>query len=381
MKKIITAIVVSLVIAGCAGGLRGKSNLVQPTELNSAIPSNLVVKSWEVKTGSQTSKDSNLRFLISDDGTGTLFIAGQKGVVTAIDANSGSKIWEHKVDSPLYTGVGYSQGVLLVGRQDAHVEALSASGGESMWSKKVLGVPAVLPVGNGNIAIVRTLFGAVETFDLQTGDDRWAYIFNNSELSVRGAAPPTFLNGDVLVASDEGTLALIDAKTGAKKWSTVLSQPINGSFMGGLRDVDAAMIVTNDRIFVGQYLTGITALTHQGHKLWQKGKGTYAGLAFVGDKVISVERDSTIQALNAKDGASLWDNKDLRGRNLTKPVLVGDRIVVGDYQGYVHVIDSATGTLQGSTKIGSTGFLLDIREINGSVYLLDYSGTLYKVSI
>jgi len=381
MKKIITAMIVSLVIAGCAGGLRGKSNLAQPTELNSTIPSNLVMKSWEIKTGSQTPKDSNLRFLIADDGVSTLYIAGQKGVVTAIDMNSGQKVWEKKVGSPLYTGVGYSQGVLLVGRQDAHIEALSASGGDSMWSKKVLGVPAVPPVGNGDVAIVRTLFGAVETFNLQTGEDDWAYIFNNSELSVRGAAAPTFLNNDVLVASDEGTLALIDAQTGMQKWSTVLSEPLNGSFMGGLRDVDAAMIVTTDRIFVGQYLSGITALTHQGRKLWQKGKGTYAGLAFTGNAVISVERDSTVQALDAKDGSPMWDNQDLRGRNLTKPVLVGNHIVVGDYEGYVHVLDSATGTLQGSTKIGSTGFLLDIKEINGSVYLLDYSGTLYKVSI
>lgn len=373
--------IVSLVIAGCAGGLRGKSNLAQPTELNSAIPSNLVMKSWEIKTGSQTPKESNLRFIIADDGVSTLYIAGQKGVVTAIDMNSGQKVWENKTNSPLYTGVGYSQGVLLVGRQDAHIEALSASSGDSMWSKKVLGVPAVPPVGNGDVAIVRTLFGAVETFNLQTGEDDWAYIFNNSELSVRGAAPPTFLNNDVLVASDEGTLALIDAQTGMQKWSTVLSEPLNGSFMGGLRDVDAAMIVTKDRIFVGQYLSGITALTHQGRKLWQKGKGTYAGLAFTGNAVISVERDSTVQALDAKDGSPMWDNQDLRGRNLTKPVLVGNRIVVGDYEGYVHILDSATGTLQGSTKIGSTGFLLDIKEINGSVYLLDYSGTLYKVSI
>ncbi len=381
MKKIITAIIVSLVIAGCAGGLRGKSNLAQPTELNSAVPSNLVMKSWEIKTGSQTPKESNLRFLIADDGGGTLYIAGQKGVVTAVDMSTGSKVWENKVGSPLYTGVSYSQGVLLVGRQDAHIEALSANGGTSIWSKKVLGVPAVTPVGNGELAIVRTLFGAVETFDLQTGEDRWAYIFNNSELSVRGAAPPTFLNGDVLVASDEGTLALIDAATGAQKWNAILSQPLNASFMGGLRDVDAAIIVTQDRIFVGQYLSGITALNHQGRKLWQKGAGTYAGLVFANNSVISVARDSTLQALDAQDGAELWNNRDLRGRNLTKPVLVGNRIVVGDYQGYVHVLDSVTGTLQGSTKIGSTGFLLDIKEINGNVYLLDYSGTLYKVSI
>ncbi|PWD86621.1 PQQ-binding-like beta-propeller repeat protein [Ignatzschineria cameli] len=381
MKKIITTLIISLVIAGCAGGLRGKSNLTPPTELDLTVPATLVSKSWQIKTGSQTAKESNLRFYIADDGLGTLYVAGEKGVITAVDSHNGQKRWEVKTQSPLYTGISYSQGILLVGTQDGYIEALSASNGAQVWRQKLLGVPAVPPVGNGDLAIVRTLFGAVESFNLQDGSEAWAYLFPRSEFSVRGAAPPTFLNGNILIAGDTGTLSLINAETGAEIWSRVLSQPLNGSYMGGLRDVDAAIIVTPQRIFVGQYLAGVTALTHDGRKLWQAGKGVYAGLAYTGENVISVERDSTLQALNAQNGTSVWQNLDLRGRNLTKPVIVRNRIVVGDFEGYVHVIDATTGILQGTTKVGSTGFLWDIREIDGSVYLLDYSGTLYKVSI
>ncbi len=381
MKKIITTIIVSLLIAGCAGGLRGKSNLAEPTELNSAIPSTLVSTVWQLKTDSKADKEDNLRFHIADDGVSTLYVAGQKGTVTAVNMSNGSKVWEKKTGSELYTGINYSQGVLLVGTQDAHVEGLSASNGDAIWKSQVLGVPAVPPIGNGQTAVVRTLFGAVEAFDLQTGEEDWAYIFNSSEFSVRGAAAPTFLNGNILIASDEGTLALLQADTGAEIWSTVLSKPQNASFMGGLRDVDAAIVVTPNRIYVGQYLAGITALDHNGRKLWQSGRGVYAGLDVSGDTVVSVERDSAIQALDSGNGTPLWANLDLVGRNLTKPVIIGNRIVVGDFEGYVHVIDVNNGTLQGSTKVGSTGFLLDIKEINGSVYLLDYSGTLYKVSI
>lgn len=381
MKKIITTIIVSLLIAGCAGGLRGKSNLAEPTELNSAIPSTLVSTVWQLKTDSKADKEDNLRFHIADDGVSTLYVAGQKGTVTAVNMSNGSKVWEKKTGSELYTGINYSQGVLLVGTQDAHVEGLSASNGDAIWKSQVLGVPAVPPIGNGQTAVVRTLFGAVEAFDLQTGEEDWAYIFNSSEFSVRGAAAPTFLNGNILIASDEGTLALLQADTGAEIWSTVLSKPRNASFMGGLRDVDAAIVVTPNRIYVGQYLAGITALDHNGRKLWQSGRGVYAGLDVSGDTVVSVERDSAIQALDSGNGTPLWANLDLVGRNLTKPVIIGNRIVVGDFEGYVHVIDVNNGTLQGSTKVGSTGFLLDIKEINGSVYLLDYSGTLYKVSI
>ena len=381
MKKIITTIIVSLLIAGCAGGLRGKSNLAEPTEPNSAIPSTLVSTVWQLKTDSKADKEDNLRFHIADDGVSTLYVAGQKGTVTAVNMSNGSKVWEKKTGSELYTGINYSQGVLLVGTQDAHVEGLSASNGDAIWKSQVLGVPAVPPIGNGQTAVVRTLFGAVEAFDLQTGEEDWAYIFNSSEFSVRGAAAPTFLNGNILIASDEGTLALLQADTGAEIWSTVLSKPQNASFMGGLRDVDAAIVVTPNRIYVGQYLAGITALDHNGRKLWQSGRGVYAGLDVSGDTVVSVERDSAIQALDSGNGTPLWANLDLVGRNLTKPVIIGNRIVVGDFEGYVHVIDVNNGTLQGSTKVGSTGFLLDIKEINGSVYLLDYSGTLYKVSI
>ena len=279
MKKIITTIIVSLLIAGCAGGLRGKSNLAEPTELNSAIPSTLVSTVWQLKTDSKADKEDNLRFHIADDGVSTLYVAGQKGTVTAVNMSNGSKVWEKKTGSELYTGINYSQGVLLVGTQDAHVEGLSASNGDAIWKSQVLGVPAVPPIGNGQTAVVRTLFGAVEAFDLQTGEEDWAYIFNSSEFSVRGAAAPTFLNGNILIASDEGTLALLQADTGAEIWSTVLSKPQNASFMGGLRDVDAAIVVTPNRIYVGQYLAGITALDHNGRKLWQSGRGVYDAIS------------------------------------------------------------------------------------------------------
>ncbi len=380
MKKIITTIIATIIIAGCAGGLRGKSNLAPPVELNSAVPNHLVVKVWEAKTRSKTAKESALRFLIADDGINTLYVAGERGVVTAIDMSNGSKVWESKGPT-LHTGITYSQGVLLVGQQDANIAALSASDGQLMWRQKLMGVPAVSPVSNGTIAVVRTLFGAVETFGLHTGEIEWAYLFNSSEFSVRGAAAPTFIGNNILAASDEGTLALINGDTGEQIWSVVLSKPLNGSFMGGLRDVDAAIVVTPERIFVGQYQTGITALTHQGHKLWQAGAGTYAGIAYVNGDIISINRDSSIEALDAKDGSLVWTSDELRGRSLTRPVIVGNRIVVGDYDGYVHVLDASSGVLQGSTKIASKGFMLDIKEINGSVYLLDYSGTLYKVSI
>lgn len=96
MKKIITTIIVSLLIAGCAGGLRGKSNLAEPTELNSAIPSTLVSTVWQLKTDSKADKEDNLRFHIADDGVSTLYVAGQKGTVTAVNMSNGSKVWEKK---------------------------------------------------------------------------------------------------------------------------------------------------------------------------------------------------------------------------------------------------------------------------------------------
>ncbi|WP_455381035.1 outer membrane protein assembly factor BamB family protein, partial [Acidihalobacter prosperus] len=74
----------------------------------------------------------------------------------------------------------------------------------------------------------------------------------------------------------------------------------------------------------------------KGQKLWSHPMSSYAGLT-VGSKAVYVsDSHSDIWALDIGTGASLWKQSALHFRQLTAPVIVGNALVVGDYEGYLH---------------------------------------------
>lgn len=379
MKKLITILGLGLVLAGCGGGLRGKSNLTPPAPLDPAIVATTKID-WVAKTGATTEKEANLRFLIAEDHQGNFYIAGSRGTVAAISGATGAKLWERKTDN-LYSGIAYQDGVLLVGREDAHLEVLSATNGETLWERKLLGAPGTAPVSDGRLAIIRTLAGAIETFDLHSGEPGWAYMMNSPEMMLRSGAAPAVMGDKLVVPSDFGRIEFLDLATGASLWGVTLSKPANASFSGRLRDIDAPLIISGDRIYVGELSAGVSAITHRGQKVWQAGEGVYSGIAYDGETIYAVEEDSTIRALSAHNGAEEWFNTQLTGRFLTKPVVIHGRIIVGDYQGYVHVVDATSGLLVSSTQVAKSEFLPDIKAVGENVLLQDHAGNLYKVSI
>jgi outer membrane protein assembly factor BamB len=60
-----------------------------------------------------------------------------------------------------------------------------------------------------------------------------------------------------------------------------------------------------------------------------------------------------VVALRARTGAEIWRQGVLLHRGLSAPADMTDAIVVGDFQGYVHWLDKASGALMARTKAGS----------------------------
>ena len=50
------------------------------------------------------------------------------------------------------------------------------------------------------------------------------------------------------------------------------------------------------------------------------------------------------------DGAVVWEQDAMKRRGLTAPALDGDALVVGDFEGYVHWLDKATGEIVARRK-------------------------------
>lgn len=93
----------------------------------------------------------------------------------------------------------------------------------------------------------------------------------------------------------------------------------------------------------------------QGDVLWEADLSSRHTPILVGDFLFVVTDDSQVVALDANNGREIWRNDDLEDRWLTAPAFADGRLVFGDFEGYLHLIDAREGDIVGRTRVHSSG--------------------------
>ena len=55
----------------------------------------------------------------------------------------------------------------------------------------------------------------------------------------------------------------------------------------------------------------------------------------------------------------MWKQDALARRQVSRPLIVGDHVVVGDVEGYVHLLDRETGAFSARERAGSEALAAD----------------------
>ena len=97
-------------------------------------------------------------------------------------------------------------------------------------------------------------------------------------------------------------------------------------------------------------MLGVFGVWCTGQVRWRQAVSSYRGLTVMGEQVFVVDDADHLLALDAKTGVILWAYEALAARALTAPLAVGDWLLVGDLDGYLHVFDQS-GQLVGQKKI------------------------------
>ncbi|HLF66437.1 MAG TPA: PQQ-binding-like beta-propeller repeat protein, partial [Gammaproteobacteria bacterium] len=94
--------------------------------------------------------------------------------------------------------------------------------------------------------------------------------------------------------------------------------------------------------------------------------------------VFITDDESRIWALDRQTGDTLWRQPDLRNRELTAPTPYKNMIVVGDFEGYVHILRMDTGQIIGRTQIDSKPIHTPVLAWDDSLFVLSSSGKLAR---
>ncbi|MBX2837464.1 MAG: outer membrane protein assembly factor BamB [Gammaproteobacteria bacterium] len=287
--------------------------------------------------------------LLSD----SVVFANRKGVVTKLALDSGERQWRVDLGVTLGAGVGGDSSQYYVSDKDGAVIALSADSGEEVWRKNA-STEVLRPASVAyDTVLVRSADGRLLALEPADGDERWSATYTPPALTINGYSKPLLLEGGVLAGLDDGRLIALALNNGRPIWESVLSVPSGRSEVERLVDVDADIQVDNEAIYVVTYGGKLARVEPgKGQIVWSTDMSSTAGLTVLDQVIVVVDEFDVLHAVDKSNGSVLWTQDALKGRRLTPPTAIGDQIVVGDLEGYVHLVNPVSGDFSGRMLVG-----------------------------
>jgi outer membrane protein assembly factor BamB len=257
---------------------------------------------------------------------------------------------------------------------------LNQANGNTLWQANLSGDSLAKPVINGQHLFIKTIDGNLYSFDLKKGEQLWVVDHGSPHLILKASSAPVLFDKLVLVGFSDGKLDAVDSKTGRLVWQRNIAFATGGSDVERLVDIDADPIVRGEQVYLASYQGYIGALSLQnGEFIWQQPASIYKNIAMSGDTLYYVDSESTVWARNRNNGHVKWKQEAFKARGLTEPVLMGNRLLIGDKSGYLHGLDVSTGELVSRTFVNAP--LLSAPVVSGaSIYVLAANGKLSRFS-
>jgi outer membrane protein assembly factor BamB len=110
-------------------------------------------------------------------------------------------------------------------------------------------------------------------------------------------------------------------------------------------DADAGPLLDNNGVvYVATYQGRIVAVNlRNGRQIWERKASVFQAMALDDRLLYVADADDAVVAYDKLNGLPVWRQDKLYARDITAPVIVGNYLVVGDYEGYVHVLDKRDG--------------------------------------
>nr|WP_144777112.1 outer membrane protein assembly factor BamB [Marinobacter maritimus] len=333
-------------------------------------------KVWSQSVGD--GHDGDLLYLSPLDVGGTVYAVSADGELLAVDAETGKQQWERELNDRIFAGVGGDQAQLYLITREADLVALSREDGGELWRKELPTEALAAPQSNGALVVAQTTDGRVLAFDAATGDKLWQYDGVVPALSLRTAAAP-LVGGDVVLASfSNGKLIALSADVGQPLWQYEVGQPQGRTELERLVDISGQPLVLDSAVMVSGY-QGKLALVdiRTGQEIWsRKASSLHAPMIGEGNIYLS-SANGNVVAYRGSDRRELWVQDALSWRQLTQPAVYENYLIIGDYEGYLHVLSGDDGSLVGQKHYDSDGLRVPLQRLaNGNLMVYGNSGKL-----
>ena len=338
-----------ILLSGC--DLWGeKETVVQPSPLPAISGAKHLQQQWSLNVGNAK---QDLPFALAQNKQ-QLFISDGEGQVSAIDKQQGKLLWKIDMDTTLSSNIALSDESVFVTDAGGKVYALNIADGSERWHSDIGNQALATPTVAVDKVLLKTIDGNVIALAAKTGKQLWLYPHQEPALILRRSSAVVVAGQLAVMGFADGQVAALDIATGKLRWMEALALATGISDVERMIDIDANLIVNNEIIYVTSYQGQMSSMMlWTGHKLWQQPFSSYTGMDLAAKQLFAVDEKDRVFALMTEDGKEQWKQAALSYRQLTAPRVFDDYLLLGDGQGYLHVLTQAKGEEVTYSKMSS----------------------------
>lgn len=266
---------------------------------------------------------------------GRIYVATGFGWVVALDGQSGKKLWEKNLSSPIRSSPTAVGGRVFVVSADGIARALAAADGTELWAHQ----------------------GLIEKAALLTN-----------------ASPA--VDGDIVVVPyPSGEVVALRIADGQPAWTESLARTRLASSLGSMTDAARPVIDAGAVFAVGHSGRMVATTVRDGQRLWSLSVPGIQAPAVAGEAIFVVDTGGQLMAITRADGKVVWTTRLPGTSTWSGPVVAGNRLWLTSNKGQLVGADAATGKVDAQLNIGAPSYIAPI-VASGRLYVLTDSARL-----
>ena len=338
--RIILTALLSLTLAAC--GKKSPIEPPKPTKLSDFDETAQVELLWDSDAALGTSK-FQFSTVLPAVTRSQIIAASENGTVVALNKDTGKVNWQIDLDHSILAGVGEGDGVSVVVTRAGKAIGIDSRTSDLLWEQPITQTVFAPPlVYRGNV-VLRTIDGDIVCLDALTGEFLWDAIFDQPPFVVHGSPRPLALENLALFGNAEGRIIAVDLITGFESWQVYLGSERLADVS---QQAEAPLHIAGDHLYVADSRHAVVAYSlSRGQLEWRHDRDVTRKLAVGRTLLFGIQRNGTVFSLSRLNGQPLWNQTAFLYRTVSNIASVGNYVVVDDGDGYLHVLEAATGNI------------------------------------
>ena len=355
----------------------GREELNPPAPLVEFQPTAAPKLLWSSKVGSAETYDFSP---VAD--SNAVYAASAQGELLKLDAANGKEVWRVRADERFSAGVGLGANLVLVGTPTGYVMAYDQQG-KLLWKSKVSSEVLSAPRVYLDIVVVRAGDGRIFGLNAVDGSRKWVFQRSTPALTLRSSAGIVIADGVVYAGYAGGKLVAVKADDGNSLWEASVAQPKGTTEIERIADITSLPVVDGSVVFAVAYQGKVAAIDRATGRIgWSRDISSYTGINAESGRLYLSHAQGAVYSMEFASGKTYWRQGDLRYRQITAPLPMGELIAVGDLQGYVHFMQREDGAFAARVKTDDSAIMPQMTELNAGILLAQTrNGGLYAISL